>query len=116
MISSPSRSASIGMFLWCLGGFFLTFPLQALASPLPVAIDPTRFEFTASRGEQLSGTLEFWNGSDMGLPIEMETADFTPQDEEGHVTVGGEEDSANSLKTWITPVYPELTVYPKQNI
>ena len=50
------------------------------------------------------------------MPVQVEAADFAPQDEQGHVTVGSSENEVNSLKTWIEPEYPSLTVSPKQDI
>jgi hypothetical protein len=74
-----------------------------------------RIEFTASPGETLKGTLRFWNGTDGELPVHLEAADVSQQDEEGHAAVA-EENAANSLKAWVTPQIPDLNVYPKAEI
>src|SRR5713226_7815550 len=95
-------------------GIFLA-ALPALASPLPVAITPTRIEFRGSSGETLKGTLRFWNGTDGELPVHLEAADVSQQDEEGHAAVA-EENAANSLKAWVTPTIPDLYVFPKTEI
>jgi len=81
-----------------------------------VAINPTRIEFTASPGQKLAGSFKFWNGTDNLLPVHLEATDFAPQDEEGHILVEGGEDRASSLKDWVHPTYPDLTVFPKQEI
>jgi hypothetical protein len=74
-----------------------------------------RIEFTASPGETLKGTLRFWNGTDGELPVHQEAADVSQQDEEGHAAVA-EENAANSLKAWVTPMIPDLYVFPKTEI
>jgi hypothetical protein len=104
-------------------GFYLRFfwdsspgtTLPASASPLEVSVNPMRIEFTASPGETLKGTLRFWNGTDGELPVHLEAADVRQQDEEGHAAVA-EEDAANSLKAWVTAIYPDVVVFPKQEI
>src|SRR6266478_7139185 len=83
------------------GIFSFVAPGVFAAGPIPVAITPTRMEFAASRGERLTGTVEFWNGTDDQLPVHLETADVAVQGEEGHAVVGGEEDATNSLKAWV---------------
>jgi hypothetical protein len=74
-----------------------------------------RIEFTASPGETLKGTLRFWNGTDGELPVHLEVADVSQQDEEGHAAVA-EENAANSLKAWVTAMTPDLNVFPKAEI
>src|SRR5207248_8513234 len=93
--------------------FFAAPPI--FAAPLPVATQPTRFDVTASRGERLTATVHFWNGTDTELPVHMESEDIRPQDEEGHVA-GEAEEAVNSLKAWIKPIYPDVVVFPKQEI
>jgi hypothetical protein len=88
----------------------------AIAQSILVAINPTRIEFTASPGQRLAGSFKFWNGTDSLLPVHLEATDYSAQDEAGHVLVEGEEDRANSLKDWVHPEYPDLTVFPKQEI
>ncbi len=95
-------------------GIFLA-ALPALASPLPVAITPTRIEFRGSSGETLKGTLRFWNGTDGELPVHLEAADVRPQDEVGHAAVEAE-NAANSLKAWVKPAMPDLNVLPKTEV
>ena len=74
-----------------------------------------RIEFTASPGETLKGTLRFWNGTDGELPVHLEAADVSQQDEEGHAAVA-EENAENSLKAWVTAMIPDLNVYAKAEI
>ena len=99
--------------------FVVSFPFlvvpSALAAPLPVAVNPTRIEITASPGDQVESSFKFWNGTDADLPVHLEGFDIGPQDEEGHATVEGE-DASNSLKAWLKPAYPDLNVAPKQEI
>ena len=111
------------------GGIFTPLPSNADTQSLPIALSPTRIEFAAYPGDALTGTLEFWNGTDGSLAVNVMAEDFTPQDEEGHVAVtapaipntppqssppGGEEN--HSLAGWIAPEYPSLTVFPGQDI
>jgi hypothetical protein len=103
------------LLLSLLLGFFSCTALPALASPLEVSVNPLRIEFTASPGETLKGTLRFWNGTDGELPVHLEAVDVSQQDEEGHAAVA-EEHAANSLKAWVTPIYPDLVIFPKQEI
>jgi hypothetical protein len=98
-----------------LAGCFAIFGRAACAGPLPVAIRPAHFELAANPGEHLEATLYFWNGTDTELPVRMEAEDVRPQDEEGHVA-GESEDAVNSLKAWVTPKYPDVTVFPEQEI
>lgn len=87
------------------------------AQTLPVALSPTRFEFAANAGDTLKGTIEFWNGTEGGLPVSIEGGEFIPQDEDGHVAlVGGLAAQARSLKNWITAQYPLVTVVAKEKI
>ena len=99
--------------------FVVSFPFlvvpSALAAPLPVAVNPTRIEITASPGDQIESSFKFWNGTDADLPVHLGGFDIGPQDEEGHATVEGE-DATNSLKAWLKPAYPDLNVAPKQEI
>jgi len=97
-----------------IAGIFLSS--RAYAEPLPVAIRPTRMEFTANPGEALHDTLYFWNGTRTWLPVALAAADFAPTDEEGHVEVGGPEENVNSLKAWVKPAVPQLEVAPQQEI
>jgi hypothetical protein len=90
-------------------------PDTAQAQPLPVAINPTRIEITASPGEHVESSFKFWNGTDSDLPIHLEAVDVSPQDEEGHAAVEPEA-AANSLKSWATPEYSDLSVSPKEQI
>jgi hypothetical protein len=103
------------LLLPLVAGFLSFIALPALANPLPVAIDPTRLEFTASPGGHITGTFNLWNGTDAFLPVHVESVDLAQQDEEGHATVEGE-NAANSLKAWVTPLIPDLSVAPKQEI
>ena len=99
--------------------FVVSFPFlvvpSALAAPLPVAVNPTRIEITASPGDQIESSFKFWNGTGADLPVHLEGFDIGPQDEEGHATVE-REDATNSLKAWLKPAYPDLNVAPKQEI
>ena len=98
-----------------LVGCFAFLPYLASAAPLPVAVRPAHFEIAANPGDQLKATVYFWNGTDEELPVHMESEDIRPQDEEGHVA-GEAEDAVNSLKSWVKPKYPDVVVYPKQEI
>ena len=101
--------------LACLLVGCFALPYLASAAPLPVAIRPAHFEITANPGDQVKATVYFWNGTDVELPVHMESEDIRPQDEEGHVA-GGAEDAVNSLKDWVKPKYPDVVVFPKQEI
>src|SRR6267378_1279098 len=92
----------------------IALALPALAGPLPVAINTTRIEITASPGEKVSSSFTFWNGTDEFLPIHLEGADVAPQDEEGDVTVGAKIAEGNSLKEWLHPELNDFAVAPKQ--
>jgi len=102
--------------------FVLLVWLLAIARPVhaaegvKISLNPARFEFRTYAGQQVTGTLKFWNGTDTLLNIMLQPQDFTPQDEYGHVTVGVNGNPARSLKNWITPKWPSLFVYPMQSI
>ena len=98
-----------------VAGSFSSFARGTAAAPLPVAINPTRLEFTAAPGGHIESAFKLWNGTDAFLPVHLEAMDVGPQDELGHAAVEAE-DAANSLKAWITPVYPDLGVAPRQEI
>lgn len=87
--------------------------LAALAQGLPVAIETTRIEITGYPGESASSSFPFWNGTEEFLPVHLETADFAPQDEEGHVSVGAKIPEGNSIKGWIHPELNDFAVAPK---
>jgi hypothetical protein len=93
--------------------FFLASPV--LAQPLPVSINTTRIEITASPGQKAASSFTFWNGTDEFLPIHLEAADVAPTDEEGHVAVGAKIPEGNSLKTWIEPELNDFSIAPKQD-
>jgi hypothetical protein len=95
-----------------LTGWLALLPL-VVAGPLPVAINTTRIEITASPGERVSSSFTFWNGTEEFLPVQLETSDFAPQDEEGHVAVGGKTPEDNSIKGWIHPELNDFAVAPK---
>ena len=97
-------------------GLFAFFPYLACASPLPVSIDTLYVNVTASPGDHLARSFKFWNGTDAFLPLHLQVADFAAQGEEGQIVVDGEEDAANSLRTWVKPAIPDLFVAPKQEI
>lgn len=91
-------------------------PLSAHAQSLPVSVNPTRIEITASPGDHIENSFKLWNGTDSDLPIHLEAIDVAQEDEEGHAQADGAEAAANSLKSWVTPQYPDLNVAPKQQI
>jgi len=99
-----------------IAGSFAFLPYLASAAPLPVSIDTLYLNVTASPGEHLTRSFKFWNGTDAFLPLHLEAADFAAQGEEGQIAVDGEEDAANSLRTWVKPAIPDLYVAPKQEI
>jgi hypothetical protein len=108
------NSPKILLLLACLlAGFFL-YSRLAFASPLPVAINPTRIEITAAPGQHVESSFKFWNGTDAFLPVHLQAADFSPQGEEGQVAVDGSEAAVNSLKSWLKPEYADMNVAPKQ--
>src|SRR2546427_12138671 len=113
-IRVPAFCCVTGFLAFVVSFPFLVVP-SALAAPLPVAVNPTRIEITASPGEQVESSFKFWNGTDAYLPVHLEGVDIGPQDEEGHATVE-REDATNSLKAWLKPAYPDLNVAPKQEI
>jgi len=115
-LCSRNRKTLLLAALLLAGIFSFLAPSIHAAGPIPVAITPTRIEFAASAGERLTGTVEFWNGTDDQLPVHLETDDLAVQGEEGHAVVGGEEDPTNSLKAWVTLAIPDLVVFPKQKI
>lgn len=82
---------------------------------MPIAISPTRIEYTAAPGEVLAGSFKFWNGTDAALPIHLEASDVTQEDEEGHAGVAAE-NPAYALASWVTPAIPDLVVAPKEQI
>jgi hypothetical protein len=98
-----------------LVGCFAFLPYLASAAPLPVATRPAHFEITANPGDRLTATIYFWNGTDEEMPVHMESEDIRAQDEVGHVA-GDAEDAVNSLKSWVKPKYPDVVVFPKQEI
>lgn len=60
-------------FVSLIGAAVLSFsPFIAHAQAMPIAISPTRMEFTAAPGEVLAGYFKFWNGTDAALPIHLE--------------------------------------------
>src|SRR5438552_4209060 len=93
--------------------FFVALP--SVAAPLPVAIEPTRFDITENPGDRLTATIYFWNGTDAELPVHMESEDIRPQDEAGHVA-GESEDAVNSLKSWVKPIQSDVVVLHKQKL
>jgi hypothetical protein len=100
-----------------LAGCFAFLPFFASAlEPLPISIDTTYVDLTASPGDHITRSFKFWNGTDAYLPLHLEAADFAAQGEEGQILVDGGEDAANSLKTWVTPDISDLNVAPKQEI
>ena len=98
-----------------MAGILLYVAPPALADPLPVAVNPTRLEFTAAPGGHIESSFKLWNGTGAFLPVHLEAVDVGPQDELGHAAVEAE-DAANSLKAWVTPAYPDLGVAPRQEI
>src|ERR1700730_7742331 len=109
-----AASSCVAGSLLFVAAFSFLVP-SALAAPLPVAINPTRIEITASPGDQIESSFKLWNGTNADLPVHLEGVDIGPQDEEGHAVVE-REDAANSLKAWLKPAYPDLNVAPKQEI
>lgn len=99
----------------CGASLLAMLPCSALAQPLPVAVSPTRVEMTASPGDHIESSFKFWNGTGSDLPIHLEAVDVGPQDELGHAAVEPEA-AVNSLKSWVTPEYSDLSVAPKQEI
>lgn len=61
----------------------------------------------------MSSSFPFWNGTEDFLPVHLETADFAPQDEEGHVAVGAKIPEGNSIKGWIHPELNDFAVAAK---
>lgn len=104
--------------LCCICAACLAFlpQLASAAAPLPISIDMTYVDVTASPGDHLEKSFKFWNGTDAFLLVHLEAADFAAQGEEGQIQVGGEEDAANSLKAWVTPELSDVAVAPKENI
>src|SRR5207245_11636010 len=82
---------------------------------LPLTVNATSSETTASPGDQIESSFKFWNCTDAELTVHLEGFDIGPQDEEGHATVE-REDATNSLKAWLKPAYPDLNIAPKQEI
>jgi hypothetical protein len=101
------------LIITCSAAILIFHSLIALAQGLPVAIETTRIEITGNPGERVSSSFPFWNGTDEFLPVHLETADFAPQDEAGHVTVGAKIPEGNSLKDWVHPEFTDLAVAPK---
>jgi len=113
LASVPNQPAVVACIF---AGLFAFFPYLACASPLPVSIDTLYVNVTASPGDHLARSFKFWNGTDAFLPLHLQVADFAAQGEEGQIVVDGEEDAANSLRTWVKPAIPDLFVAPKQEI
>jgi hypothetical protein len=103
------------LLLPSIAGLLAFVAPPALADPLPVAINPTRLEFTAAAGGHIESSFKLWNGTDEFLPVHLQAVDVGPQDEEGHAAVEGEQ-AANSLKAWVTPEHPDLNVAARQEI
>ncbi len=94
--------------------FFASAP--AFAEPLRVSIQPTRLEVEVAPGERFESGVNFWNGTDAFLSVHLHGEDFSPQGEKGELKVGGPEAAANSLKTWLIPAIPDLSVAPQEEI
>src|SRR5438128_4266850 len=88
---------------------FLLHPFLASAGPL-ISINPAHIELTATPGAHLTRAFKFWNGTNAGLLVHLEAADFTPQGEEGQILVDGEEDPINSLKDWVRIAAPDVNI------
>src|SRR6266550_1540680 len=88
---------------------FLLHPCLASASPL-ISINPAHVELTATPGAHLTSAFKFWNGTSADMLIHLESADFTPQGEEGQILVDGEEDPINSLKAWVRTTAPDVNI------
>jgi len=110
----PNLAIWLAVFYCVVGSLLLPAP-SALAEPLPVAVNPTRIEITASPADEIQSSFTLWNGTDTDLAMHLEGADIGPQDEEGHAVVE-KQDAANSLKSWLTPGQPDVTIAPKQKI
>ena len=95
-----------------LPALFLFFATPAFAA-LPVSVNTTRIEITANPGDHVASSFTFWNGTDEFLPVSVTPADVVPSDEEGHVSVSTNVAEGNSLKEWIHPEYPQISVAPK---
>jgi hypothetical protein len=104
--------SKLSAFLSTVAALLLCFTAPARAA-LPVSINTTRIEITASPGDHAASVFTFWNGTDEFLPVSLEAQDFAPSDEQGHVSVGAEIPEGNSLKEWIHPEYPQIDVAPK---
>jgi hypothetical protein len=109
----PNKRLSLACLL---AGCLALPPCLASAAPLPISIDTTYLNVTASPGAHVARSFKFWNGTDAFLPLHVQAADFAAQGEEGQILVDGEEDAANSLRTWVRPEIPDLYVAPKQEI
>jgi hypothetical protein len=96
-----------GMLLVFAGSLFVQEP--AWASSISMGIDRTRFEFSATPGETLHGTVVLSNDTDSLLPIHVQSGDFEPQGEDGKVAMGTQ-NPAHSLKDWIVPTQIDLVV------
>src|SRR5207302_2152569 len=97
------------IYLIVITGTLMLRALPASAGPL-ISINPAHVELTATPGAHLTSAFKFWNGTSAGLLVHLQAADFTPQGEEGQILVDGEEDSANSLKHWVTIAAPDVNV------
>ncbi|MGD1082057.1 MAG: hypothetical protein ABR881_27375 [Candidatus Sulfotelmatobacter sp.] len=116
MHSAPKTVLSFTLTALVAAGSLSFYSKVANAQSLPVSVSPARIEITAAPGGHVESSFKFWNGTDSDLPIEMQAIDVAQEDEEGHALAGGAEAAANSLKDWITPEYPGLSVAPKQEI
>src|SRR5438034_5256679 len=97
------------IYLIVITGTLMLQALPASASPL-ISINPAHIEHTATTGGHLTSSFKFWNGTNAGLLVHLQAADFTPQGEEGQILVDGEEDPINSLKNWVRTAATDVNV------
>ena len=81
----------------------LSYPGAARAEGVRIGITPSRFEFTAYEGSVVEEALQFTNGTDEWLSLNLEGADFRPEGESGDIVVGETSDERRSLAGWIIP-------------
>ncbi len=91
-----------------LTGF--TFAQDTATDTVALSVSPQVFEISADPGNSIDNSFKIVNGTDADLTMTATPKNFTPQGEEGGVTLT-EDDTAYSLASWTT-VSPTTVVIP----
>ncbi len=95
-------SQKIAYLFVLIAGFYLILAGN-IAQAASITVSPPKFEFTADKGNALSETITITNGEDTDLALQISTADFQAEGEQGRATFieGSDDNSAFSLSSWI---------------